>query len=164
METSESFDEGDLRPLYSLLGKLHCLVDDCVHIQQTAGTTQVGYKAYYEYKIAQENGLDLFSGQRADKEFWAHDKLETEQKILKMKAHKKSLSAILELQFKNGKPARNSGNPDGPLAKSSAKSKHNRKQRELYKKHQKARKVQLAKPAGSDVKVIPGTAPVKTGQ
>ena len=52
--------------------------------------TKVGYNAYYEYKMAQENGLDHFSGQRADKEFWAHDKLETEQKILKMKAHKKS--------------------------------------------------------------------------
>ena len=89
--------------------------------------------------MAQENGLDHFSGQRTNKEFWAHDKLETEQKILKMKAHEKSLSAISELQFKNGKPAQNSGNPDGPLAKGSAKSKHNRKQQELYKNYQKAR-------------------------
>ena len=46
--------------------------------------------------MAQDNGLDHFSGQRADKEFWAHDKLETEQKILKMKAHEKSLLAISE--------------------------------------------------------------------
>ena len=77
----------------------------------------------------------------------------------------RSLLAILEVHFKrNGKPAQNSGNPDGPLPKGSPKSKHNRKQQELYKKRQKARKAQLAKPAGSDVKVIPGTAPVKTGQ
>ena len=114
--------------------------------------------------MAQENGLDHFSGQCADKEFWAHDKLETEQKILMMKAHKKSLSAISEVQFKrNGKPAQNSGNPNGLVPKGSAKSKHNRKQQELYKKRQKARKAQLAKPAGSDVKVIPGSAPAKTG-
>ena len=79
--------------------------------------------------MAQENGLDHFSGQWADKEFWAHDKLETEQKILKMKNHEKSLLAILEVQFKrNSKPAQNSGNPDGPVPKGSAKSKHNRKQ------------------------------------
>ena len=57
-----------------------------------------------------------------------------------------------------------SGNPDRPVTKASAKSKQNRKQRELYKKCQKARKAQLAKPAGPDVKVIPGTALVKTGQ
>ena len=44
-------------------------MDDRVHIQQTAGTSKVGYNAYYEYKMAQENGLDHFSGQRADKEF-----------------------------------------------------------------------------------------------
>ena len=43
-----------------------------------------------EFKMAQENVLDSFSGQRANKEFWAHDKLETERKILKMEAHKKS--------------------------------------------------------------------------
>ena len=164
METSESFKEEYLRPLYSLLGKLHCLMNDHIHIQQTAGTTKVGYNAYYEYKMAQENGLDQFSGQRANKEFWAHDKLETEQKILKMKAHKKSLLAILDVQFKrNGKAAQTPGNSDGLVVKTSAKSKHNRKQRELYKKHQKARKAQQAKPTGSDVKVIPRTAPAKTG-
>ena len=83
-----------------------------------------------------------------------------------MKAHKKSLLAILDVQFKkNGKPAQTSGNSDGPVARTSAKSKHNRKQRELYKKRQKARKAQLAKPAGSEVKVGGAvTVPVKTGQ
>ena len=94
METLESFKEEDLQPLYLLLRKLHCLVDDHVHIQQTAGTTKVRYNAYYEYKVAQENELDHFSGLQANKEFWAHDKLEIEQKIFKMKAHEKSLSAI----------------------------------------------------------------------
>ena len=75
-------------------------MDDCIHMQRTAGKTKVGYNAYYEYKMAQENWLDWFSGQRADKEFWAHNKLETEQKILKMKAHEKSLSVISEGQNK----------------------------------------------------------------
>ena len=104
--------------------------------------------------MAQENGLDIFSGHRADKEFWAHNKLETEQNILKMKAHKKSLLAISKVQNKGrGKPAQTSGNSNGPAARNSAKSRHNKKQRELYKKRQKARKVQLAKRAGSEAKV-----------
>ena len=83
-----------------------------------------------------------------------------------MKAHEKSLSAILEVQYKGcGKPAQTSRNSDGPAAKASAKSRHNKKQRELYKKRQKGRKEQLAKPAGSEVKVRgAGTIPVKTGQ
>ena len=116
--------------------------------------------------MAQENGLDSFSGQRANKEFWAHDKLKTEQKILKMKAHEKSLLAISEVQNKGrGKPAQTSGNSNGLAAKASAKSRHNKKQRELYKKRQKAKKVQQAKLAGSEAKVWGArTVPVKTRQ
>ena len=134
MESSEVYTEEDLRPLYLLLGKLHCLVDDCVHIQQTAGTTKVGYNAYYEFKMAQENGLDSFSGQHADKKLWAHNnKLETEQKILKMKAHEKSLLAISDSQNKGGsKPVQTSGNSNRLAAKVSAKSRHNKRQRKLY--------------------------------
>ena len=44
----------------------------------------------------------------------------------------KSLSAISEVQNKGcGKPAQTSGNSDGPAARNCAKSRHNKKQREL---------------------------------
>ena len=70
-----------------------------------------------------------------------------------MKAHEMSWSAISQGQDKGrGKPAQTSGS-DGPSAKESAKSTHNKRQRELYKKCQKARKVQQAKPAESRAKV-----------
>ena len=84
-----------------------------------------------------------------------------------MKAQKKSLSAVSDVQYKGrGKPAQTSGNSDGPAAKASTKSRHNKKQRELYKKRQKARKAQLAKPAESGAKVSgAGAAPAaKAGQ
>ena len=83
-----------------------------------------------------------------------------------MKAHEKSLSAISQGQDKGrGKPAQTSGS-DGPSAKVSAKSRHNKRQRELYKKYQKARKAQQAKQAESAAKV-PGANPAlssKAGQ
>ena len=42
METSEVFSKEDLCPLFSELGKLHCLVDDHILTQQTASTSKVG--------------------------------------------------------------------------------------------------------------------------
>ena len=77
-----------------------------------------------------------------------------------MKAHEKSLLAISQGQDKgHGKLAQTSGS-DGPSAKVSAKSRHNKRQRELYKKCQKARKAQQAKLAESGAKVSgAGAAP-----
>ena len=64
--------------------------------------------------------------------------IETEQK---MKAHKKSLSQGQDMD--HDKLAHTSGG-DGLSGKVSAKSRHNKRQLELYKKRQKARKAQLA--------------------
>ena len=51
------------------------------------------------------------------------------------------------------------------MAKISAKARHNKKQRELYKCCKKARKAQLAKPADSETMVgETGTAPAEPGQ
>ena len=51
------------------------------------------------------------------------------------------------------------------MAKVSAKARHNKKQRELYKYRRKARKAQLAKPAYSETAVgETGTAPAEPGQ
>ena len=60
--------------------------------------------------------------------------------------------------------AKSSGNADGPAAKISAKARHNKKQREFYKRRQKARKVQLVKLAESETVVGEASAaPSETG-
>ena len=90
MDSFKVYSEEDLQPLYGLLGNLFCLVDDSIHMQQCAGETKVGYNACYEHKMAQKNGLSGFSGQNVDKENWAQDKLDSEQRILKVRTHKES--------------------------------------------------------------------------
>ena len=145
MKTYEVFSKEYLCPLYSELGKLHCLVDDCIYTQQTAGTSQIGYNAFYDQLLAQNSGLGSSRSSRTDKVSLTHGKLDTERKMLKMVARKSSLAAS-ETQKKGcSKPVQSSGSSDGPAAKVSAKSRHNKRQRELYKKRQKARKAQLAK-------------------
>ena len=68
--------------------------------------------------LAQKKGLTDFSGFRADKEYWVHERQNAEKDILRVKAHEKSLSAISEVEFKrNGKPAQTSGNSDGSVAR-----------------------------------------------
>ena len=94
MDCSNTYTEEQLAPLIVMLGKLHCLVDDCIHLQQAAGTTKVGYNAYYDYKLASVQGLTNYSGTWADREFWVHDQTDTEKEILKMKAHEKQLSLV----------------------------------------------------------------------
>ena len=66
-----------------MLGKLQHLVDACIHLQQAAGNTEVGYNAYYDHKLSQINGLANYSGTWADKKFWAHDQNDTEKEILR---------------------------------------------------------------------------------
>ena len=61
-------------------------MDDHIHLQQAAGTTKVGYNAYYDHKLAQINGLANYSGTWANKEFWAHDQTDTEKEILRKKS------------------------------------------------------------------------------
>ena len=73
MDCSEGSPDEQIAPLLEMIGKLHCLVDNRIHLQQAAGTTKVGYNAYYNHKLAQTNGLANYSGTRADKEFLAHD-------------------------------------------------------------------------------------------
>ena len=48
MKTSEVYSKEDLCPLYSELGKLHCLVDDGIHTQQALSTSKVGYNTFYD--------------------------------------------------------------------------------------------------------------------
>ena len=86
-------------------------------------------------------------------------------KMLKMASCKSSLATSESQKKERSKPVQSSGSSNGPAAKVSAKSRHNKRQRELYKKHQKARKVQLAKLAESGAKVRGAVAvPAKARQ
>ena len=52
-DPTNCFTLGDqIAPLLEKLGKLHCLVDNRIHMQQAAGTTKVSYNAYYNHKLA----------------------------------------------------------------------------------------------------------------
>ena len=65
LDSLVSCTEEEPQPLFWMLRKLHCLVDDRVHLQQAARTTKVGYNAYYDHKLAHIWGLTDFSGSRA---------------------------------------------------------------------------------------------------
>ena len=69
-------------------------MDDCVHTQQCAGKTKLEYEAFNEHKMAQENGLSSFSGQNVNKEDWAQDNLDSEQRTLKEGTNEGSLPAM----------------------------------------------------------------------
>ena len=44
---------------------------------------------FYDYKLAQINGHQDFSGTKADREYWTHDTMDAKKDILKVKAHEK---------------------------------------------------------------------------
>ena len=148
-----------------MIGKLHCLVDNHIHLQQAAGTTKVGYNTYYSHKLAQINGLANYSGTRADKEFLAHDQRETEKEILDLKARTKQLSSVSQSKGKSGSASAGSVGGDGnPLSKS-ARSRHNKCQRELYQKQKKAKKAKQAKQAKeTDASGAAAVPPNQAGQ
>ena len=75
-----------------MIWKVVRFVDNCVHLQQAAGTTKVGYNAFYDHKLSQIHGQHNFSGTKADREYWTHDMVDAEKEILKIKAHEKLLS------------------------------------------------------------------------
>ena len=69
-------------------------MDNHIHLQQAAGITKVGYNAYYDQKLAPYKGLMDFSGSRADKKYWIQNRQDTENHILKLRAHEKSLASV----------------------------------------------------------------------
>ena len=65
---------GDIiSPLLSKIGGLHCLVDNRVHLQQSAGVSKVGYNAFYAHKHSHSNSLKHYGYTRASREFLAQD-------------------------------------------------------------------------------------------
>ena len=144
-----------------MIGKLHCLVDNCVHLQQAAGTTMVGYNAYYTHKLAQPDGLEKYGCSRADKEFLTHNQRETERAILNLKAREKQLSSVSRRQGKSGCVSAGNVGGDGNPKSKSARSRHNKRQRELYQKCKKAKKAKQVKQAKD---AAPGAAAVPPSQ
>ena len=130
-------------------------------MQQAAGTTKVGYNAYYDHKLANVKGLSNFSCSRTDKEFWVHDQRDTEKDILKAKAHEKSFS-LVSIWCPSGCGSRPAGCESVPGR--SARSKHNKKQHELYQKCKKAKKAEQRKQAKAAAKAPDAAAvPTKSG-
>ena len=141
MDNSEFYSEDQLAPLIGMIWKVVRFIDDHFHLQQAAGYTKVGYNAFYEHKLAQINGLHNFSGTKAEREYWTHDTVDAEKEILKIKAHEKLLSS----GTMNRGPWRNTNSSvdqNGIPIELSARTKRNRRQRQLYNKHRKAKKAQ----------------------
>ena len=70
--TSPSTVGDILSPLLTKIGRLHCLVDNRVHLQQSAGMSSVGYNAFYTHKSSLNQGLKNYSGHaRASAKFLA---------------------------------------------------------------------------------------------
>ena len=82
-----------IAPLLAKIRRLHSLVDNSIHLQQAAGTSVVGYNAFYTHKIAQPDGLKNYGCARASREFLAQDWKETERAVQNSKARQKQLSS-----------------------------------------------------------------------
>ena len=136
---------GDIiSPLLSKIRGLHLLVDNRVHLQQSAGMSVVGDNAFYAHKHSHLNGMKHYGYTRASKEFLAQDRKEVERAVQLSKAHQKLLSSEQRHQPKTGvEPAKTAGGDGNPKSKA-ARKRHNRRQRELYQKCKKAKRAQLA--------------------
>ena len=105
----------------------------------------MGYNPYYDVKLTSIQGLANYSGTRADKEFWAHDPNDTEKEILRIKAHERQISSVSLNKGQSGSTTAGSVDGDGNPKSKLVRSRHNKCQHELYNKHKKAKKAQLAK-------------------
>ena len=94
----------ELGPLYWLLRKPYCLVDNHVYMQQCARKSKVGYKTFFEYKIAQMNESSTSRGQAADKLFWGKDNPDSEQNVLQMTPQEEVLPALFAWRKGHPKP------------------------------------------------------------
>ena len=137
-----------LSPLLEKIGGLHCLVDNRVHLQQSAGTSKVGYNAFYTHKHSHSNGLKHYGCTRASEEILAKDREETDRAVQLSKARQKLLLSEQQNQQKTVvEPAKTAAGGDGNPRSKAARKRHNKHQRELYQKRKKARRAQQAKQA-----------------
>ena len=133
VDNSKFYSEEQLAPLIGMIWKVVRFVDVCVHLQQAAGTTKVGYNSFYDHKLAQINGLHNYSGTRADREYWSHDMMDAEKEILRVKAHEKQISTISQSRGPSSN-ANSSVDQNGNPVGKPVKTKHNKHQCQLYNK------------------------------
>ena len=87
----------------------------------------------------------------------AQDRKDTEAAVRNSKARQKLLSSEQKRQAKSsGVETAKSFGKDGNSRSRASRSRHNKKQRDLYQKHKKAKRAQLAAQA---VDAVPGALP-----
>merc|ERR1712082_219290 len=86
---------GDIiSPLLPKIGRLHTLVDNRVHLQQSASSSSIGYNAFYAHKNSLPQGLRSYGEHaRASVGFLAQDRSDTEAAIRHSKARQRLLSS-----------------------------------------------------------------------
>merc|ERR1712082_285677 len=140
--TSPSTVGDIISPLLTKIGRLHCLVDNRVHLQQSASMSTVGYNAFYTHKNSQNHGLKNYGGHaRASKGFLAQDRKDTEAAVWNSKARQKLLSSKQKRRAKSSgvEPARTVWK-DGNSRIRASRRRHNKRQRDLYQKRKKAKR------------------------
>ena len=107
--------------------------------------------------------LANYSGTQADKEIWTNNQTDTEKEILRIRAHEKQISSVSQSKGQSGN-ATGSVEGDGNPRGKTVRSKHKKRQRELYNKHKKAKKAQQAKQTINNKAPGASATPPKAGQ
>ena len=131
-----------ISPLLTKIGRLHTLVDNRVHLQQSASSSSIGYNAFYAHKNSLPQGLRCYGEHaRASVGFLAQDRSETEAAVRHSKARQKLLSAEHKRRDKSAvvDSARSFGK-DGNSRSRASRRRYNKRQRELYQKRKKAKR------------------------
>ena len=137
-------------------------MDNRVHLQQSAGMSTVGYNAFYTHKNSLNQGLKNYGGHaRASEGFLAQDRKDTEAAVQNSKARQKLLSSEWKRQAKlSGVETARSVGKDGNSRSRASRSRHNKKQRDLYQKRKKAKRA--AELAAQAVEAVPGDPPASS--
>ena len=134
---------GDIKsPLLTKISRLHTLVDNRVHLQQSASSSSIGYNAFMAYKNSLPQGLRCYGEHaRASVGFLAQDRSDTEAAVRHSKARQKLLSAEHRRRDKSAvvDSARSLGKDGNPRSRASRR-RYNKKCRDLYNKRKKAKR------------------------
>ena len=134
---------GDIiSPLLTKIGRLHTLVDNRVHLQQSASSSSIGYNAFYAHKNSLPQGLRCYGEHaRASVGFLAQDRSDTEAAVRHSKARQRLLSSEQRRRDRSAvvDSARSLGK-DGNSKSRASRRRYNKRQRELYQKHKKAKR------------------------
>ena len=134
---------GDIiSPLLTKISRLHTLVDNRVHLQQSASRSSIGYNAFMDYKNSLPQGLRCYGEHaRVSVGFLAQDRSETEAAVRHSKARQKLLNAGQGRRNKSAvvDTARSLGRDGNPRSRASRR-RYNKKCRDLYNKRKKAQR------------------------